>query len=153
MVPNCSPGHDASIGIQRDLPWSLITILFLWPLVTSILTWPKTIIYNSYRYFTELSNAVFCLSLWFVVFEIWRGRKGSCPISNTYSIPWMTPGKLWPVTPSHVPEVISGHEMSPAVFGNHWDQIKQWKRLTCFQVNNTDRRICNVLLVFLLSGG
>ena len=22
MVPNCSPGHDASIGMQRDLPGS-----------------------------------------------------------------------------------------------------------------------------------
>ena len=38
MVPNCSPGHDASIGTQRDLPrsnfevdlsWSLCTMLFV----------------------------------------------------------------------------------------------------------------------------
>ena len=38
MVPNCSPGHDASIGTQRDLPrsnfevdlaMSLCTMLFV----------------------------------------------------------------------------------------------------------------------------
>ena len=80
MVSNCSPGHDASIGIQCDfaslsifevdLSCSLSTILFV---ITSgdvnIDRDPKRFFYKCCKSFDELSNAVCRLSLRFVDFE------------------------------------------------------------------------------------
>ena len=46
-----------------------------WPLVTLILTWPENVLCKSCRSFNYLPNAVCCLSLRCVVYEIWRGPK------------------------------------------------------------------------------
>ena len=81
MVPNCSPGHDASIGTQSDLPRSnfeaympksLFTMSFY---MTSgefqtDLTKKVFFFYKSCRSSKELSSTVCLFSLRFVVFEI-----------------------------------------------------------------------------------
>ena len=82
---NCSPGHDASIGTQRDLPGSNFEVDLLRSLCTMwfVMAFGYLNIdlthFLSCGSFNELSNAVCRLSLSrrFVVFEIWRrGKKG-----------------------------------------------------------------------------
>ena len=55
-------------------------------------------------------------------------------------IPWIE--TLRSVTSPHVPEVISGHERSPAVFSAitfGGDKLEQWKHLRFVQADDTDR--------------
>ena len=79
MVPNCLSGHDATIGIQRDLPrsnfevdlsMSLSTIVFVMTSGDLNINLTQKSFYKSCMSINELSNAVFRLSLRFVVFEI-----------------------------------------------------------------------------------
>ena len=85
MVPNCSPGHDASI-VSCDLPRSkfevdlsrtLCTMIFvIWYDICDLCWsqyWPDPKSYlQKCMSFKKLSNIVCRLSLRFVAFEIWR---------------------------------------------------------------------------------
>ena len=53
-----------------------------------------------------------------------------------------------PVTLLCAPEVISGHEWSPAVFSITFnrDVLERLKHVRCVQLDDTDRLICNMAL-------
>ena len=59
--------------------------------------------------------------------------------------PWI--GKLRPVTPPYVPEVISGYERLPAVFSAitfDIEKLERWKHHRYVQADDTDRLICSM---------
>ena len=83
MVFNYSPGDGASIGTSVTLIGQIFKLTFLGHYVSTMLyvmtsgeddlnidLTPKKVLSKSYRSFNEISNAVCCLSLQFVVFEI-----------------------------------------------------------------------------------
>ena len=79
MIPNCSLGHDASNGTQRDLrrpnfevnlSRSLCAMLFVMTSGDLNIDLTQKVSYKSYRSFNDLSNPVCRLSLPFAVFEI-----------------------------------------------------------------------------------